>query len=89
MHCIGVDVSKQELVTYDGVSERVFANTPGLHAFRRAMGSDLHLTDRILQADLPASTTTHCRRSQTSLNFATQPSARSRSALPSSPRHGK
>ena len=35
MHCIGVDVSKQELVTYDGVSERVFANTPGLHAFRR------------------------------------------------------
>jgi transposase len=39
MHCIGVDVSKQELVTYDGVSERVFANTPGLAAFRRFVGS--------------------------------------------------
>jgi len=35
MHCIGVDVSKQELVTFDGTAERVFANTPGLHAFRR------------------------------------------------------
>jgi transposase len=39
MHCIGVDVSKQELVTYDGASERVFANTPGLAAFRRFVGS--------------------------------------------------
>lgn len=39
MHCIGVDVSKQELVTYDGVSERVFANTPGLASFRRFIGS--------------------------------------------------
>jgi len=39
MHCIGVDISKQELVTYDGVSERVFANTPGLTAFRRFVGS--------------------------------------------------
>jgi transposase len=39
MHCIGVDVSKQELVTYDGVSERVFPNTPGLAAFRRFVGS--------------------------------------------------
>jgi len=35
MNCIGVDVSKQELVTFDGTAERVFANTPGLHAFRR------------------------------------------------------
>ena len=24
MHCIGVDVSKQELVTFDGATERVF-----------------------------------------------------------------
>jgi transposase len=39
MHCIGVDVSKQELVTFDGVSEHVFANTPGLAAFRRFIGS--------------------------------------------------
>ncbi|MEN6429294.1 MAG: transposase, partial [Coriobacteriales bacterium] len=39
MHCIGVDVSKQELVTFDGTSERVFANTPGLAAFRRFVGS--------------------------------------------------
>lgn len=35
MHCIGVDVSKQELVTFDGATQRVFANAPGLHAFRR------------------------------------------------------
>jgi transposase len=35
MHCIGVDVSKQELVTFDGETERVFANTPGLRTFRR------------------------------------------------------
>jgi transposase len=35
MHCIGVDVSKQELVTYDGTKERVFRNVQGLHAFTR------------------------------------------------------
>jgi len=29
MHCIGVDVSKQELVTFDGSTERVFPNTRG------------------------------------------------------------
>jgi len=35
MHCIGVDVSKQELVTYDGKKERIFPNTRGLDAFAR------------------------------------------------------
>lgn len=34
MHCIGVDVSKQELVTFDGTRERVFPNTHGLSEFR-------------------------------------------------------
>ena len=35
MHCIGVDVSKQELVAFDGTKERVFPNTPGLREFRQ------------------------------------------------------
>jgi len=35
MHCIGVDVSKQELVTFDGIKERIFPNTHGLPEFRR------------------------------------------------------
>jgi len=35
MHCIGVDVSKQELVTYDGKKERIFPNIRGLDAFVR------------------------------------------------------
>jgi len=35
MHCIGVDVSKQELVTFDGTRERVFPNTRGLSEFGR------------------------------------------------------
>lgn len=35
MHCIGVDVSKQELVTFDGTKERVFPNTRGLDEFSR------------------------------------------------------
>ena len=35
MHCIGVDVSKQELVTFDGKKERLFPNTQGLDAFAR------------------------------------------------------
>jgi transposase len=39
MHCIGVDVSKQELVAYDGVNERVFPNVSGLAAFRRFVGT--------------------------------------------------
>ena len=33
MKCIGVDVSKQELVTYDGEKERVFPNTGALSEF--------------------------------------------------------
>jgi transposase len=33
MHCIGVDVSKQELVTFDGTKERIFPNTRGLGEF--------------------------------------------------------
>jgi transposase len=37
MHCIGVDVSKQELVTFDGVRERIFPNTHGLSEFRRLL----------------------------------------------------
>jgi len=35
MHCIGVDVSKQELVTFDGTTERVFPNTRALAEFDR------------------------------------------------------
>lgn len=35
MNCIGVDVSKQELVTYDGAKERIFSNTRGLESFHR------------------------------------------------------
>ena len=35
MHCIGVDVSKQELVTFDGMKERIFPNTSGLTEFGR------------------------------------------------------
>ena len=35
MNCIGVDVSKRELVTYDGKKERLFPNTQGLDAFAR------------------------------------------------------
>ncbi|MFC2094895.1 transposase [Candidatus Bipolaricaulota bacterium] len=35
MNCIGVDVSKQELVTYDGKKERLFPNIQGLDAFAR------------------------------------------------------
>jgi len=35
MHCIGVDVSKQELVTFDGERERIFPNTRGLAEFGR------------------------------------------------------
>ena len=35
MHCIGVDVSKQELVTFDGSKERIFPNTHGLTEFGR------------------------------------------------------
>lgn len=38
MHCIGVDVSKQELVVYDGATERVFPNDRGLAQFRRFLG---------------------------------------------------
>lgn len=33
MQCIGVDVGKQALVTYDGEKERVFRNTKGLPEF--------------------------------------------------------
>ncbi len=35
MHCIGVDVSKQELVTFDGKRERIFPNTRALAEFDR------------------------------------------------------
>lgn len=35
MYCIGVDVSKQELVTYDGKVERIFPNIRGLPEFRQ------------------------------------------------------
>jgi len=35
MHCIGVDVSKQELVTSEGTKERIFPNTRGLTEFGR------------------------------------------------------
>ncbi len=35
MHCIGIDVSKQELVTFDGKRERIFPNTHGLPEFGR------------------------------------------------------
>ena len=35
MHCIGVDVSKQELVTFDGKTERIFPNERSIPEFRR------------------------------------------------------
>lgn len=38
MHCIGVDVGKQELVVYDGLREHVFPNDRGLAQFRRFIG---------------------------------------------------
>ena len=38
MQCIGVDISKQELVVFDGRKERVFPNARGLPAFRRFVG---------------------------------------------------
>ncbi|MBC7098250.1 transposase [Candidatus Bipolaricaulota bacterium] len=44
MNCIGIDVSKQQLVTYDGVRERTFPNTKDLKelaAFLQAKGPDL------------------------------------------------
>ncbi len=59
MHCIGVDVSKQELVTFDGTTERVFANTPGLHAFRRFVSE---VSDPILVFE---PTSTYSRRLET------------------------
>jgi transposase len=39
MHCIGVDVSKQELVTFDGSKERIFPNSGGLTEFGRFLKS--------------------------------------------------
>ena len=33
MRCIGVDVSKQELVTYNGEKERLFPNIGALSEF--------------------------------------------------------
>jgi len=35
MHCIGVDVSKQELVTFDGKRERIFPNIRGFPEFQK------------------------------------------------------
>jgi transposase len=59
MHCIGVDVSKQELVTYDGAAERVFTNAPGLRSFRRFVNS---LPDVIVVFE---PTSTYSRRLET------------------------
>lgn len=44
MNCIGIDVSKQELVTYDGKKERIFPNTqdlPELSDFLHKKGDDV------------------------------------------------
>ena len=35
MNCIGVDVSKQELVTFDGKAERIFPNERSIPEFRQ------------------------------------------------------
>jgi transposase len=59
MHCIGVDVSKQELVTFDGTRERIFPNTPGLREFT----GFLNATDDALVVFEP--TSTYSRRLET------------------------
>ena len=59
MYCIGVDVSKQELVTFDGTKERIFPNTQGLSKF----GDFLQATDDALIVFEP--TSTYSRRLET------------------------
>jgi len=59
MHCIGVDVSKQELVTFDGEQEHVFPNTHGLPEFRRF----LNRSENVLVVFEP--TSTYSRRLET------------------------
>jgi len=55
MHCIGVDVSKQELVTFDGTRERIFPNIPGLSEF----GHFLNRSEDALVVFEPTSTYSH------------------------------
>jgi transposase len=52
MHCIGVDVNKQELVTFDGTAERVFPNNRALREFQRFVNS----TSNVLIVFEPTST---------------------------------
>ncbi|MBU0595590.1 IS110 family transposase [Candidatus Bipolaricaulota bacterium] len=59
MHCIGVDVSKQELVTFDGTKERIFPNTRGLAEFDRFLK---RLTDALVVFE---PTSTYSRRLET------------------------
>ena len=59
MHCIGVDVSKQELVTFDGTRERIFPNTHGLAEFGRFLRQS---TDALIVFE---PTSTYSRRLET------------------------
>lgn len=59
MHCIGVDVSKQELVTFDGTQERIFPNTHGLSEFHHFLNG----SEDVLVVFEP--TSTYSRRLET------------------------
>jgi len=59
MHCIGVDVSKQELVTFDGTQRLVFPNTRGLEEFRHFLNGS---TDAFVVFE---PTSTYSRRLET------------------------
>jgi len=56
MQCIGVDVGKQALVTYDGEKERVFPNRKGLPEFAEFVNHDRDAIRRAFQATLSAGT---------------------------------
>jgi len=56
MNCIGVDVSKQELVTYDGIKGRTFPNNGQLHQFAKYV----HSMEKVLIVFEPTSTYSHC-----------------------------
>jgi len=55
MNCIGVDVSKQELRTYDGTNQGKFENNGQLHQFTNYVDS----TGEVLIVFEPMSTYSH------------------------------
>lgn len=55
MNCIGVDVSKQELRTYDGMKGHTFPNDKRLHQFTNYVDS----TGEVLIVFEPTSTYSH------------------------------